>query len=187
MKRLNSAKDRIEEYNIVSTEAACLYSEEMKRDVTSASNTVAPRSTAKTSIQHGAFLTRLHGIPVGLEPTNLERSAPLVTPHSIEPQAMHLVSRGQDWGAARLPALKEAPQRLIRHLLCLETLIERVVTSVCGKKARPRFADGLTHICYLPSSYELRGNFLGLLHPFFDGVGEFDGVEPKGSRHLLCS
>ena len=159
----------------------------MKRDVFTAADTVAPHSTACTSIQHGAFLKRLPGISACLEPANLKRSARLVTPHSIESQAMQLVSRGQGCGAAGLPALTDAPQRLIRPRLRLETLIVRPVTTVCANRVRARLSGGLTHICYLPSSHELHGNFLGLRHPFVDGVGEFEGVEPKGPRHFLCS
>jgi len=159
----------------------------MKRDVTPAANTVAPRSTAKASVQYGAFLTPSHGIPVGLEPGSGELVAYVVTPHSIDSQALHPVSRSHDCGAMRLPALNEAPQPMMCHRLRLETLIERLVTTVCADKSRARFAGGLTHICYLPSSHQLQGIYLGLLHSFFDGVGEFDGVEPKGPRHLLCS
>ena len=159
----------------------------MKQDVFTAADTVAPHSTACTSIQHGAFLKRLPGISACLEPANLKRSAHLVTPHSIESQAMHLVSRGQGCGAAGLPALTDAPQRLIRPRLRLETLIVRPFATFRFNRMWARVAASLTHICYLPSSHELQGNFLGLRHPFFDGVGEFDGVEPKGPRHFLCS
>jgi hypothetical protein len=159
----------------------------MKRDVFPTAGAVAPHSTERTSIQHGVFLTRLHRIAVRLELANLEHSARLITLFTIEPKAMRLVGWGQAFGSTRLPALTESPQRLIRPWLRFETLIARAFKIFRFNGTWARVAASLTDICYLPSSHELHGNFLGLRHPFFDGVGESDGVEPKVPRHFLCS
>lgn len=203
----------------------------MKRDVFPTGGTVAPRSTARTCIQHGVFLAPLCDTAACLEPAGLERSAGSVTPHSIEPgaktwtlgidlarkeaanfdggsavrmfaagpektsleqpqnatdcMALRLASRGQACESPRLPAPIDVTQRLKCSRVRFRALIAKPFTTVCVNRAWARVAGGHPDICYSPSSHELHGYFLGLLHPFFGAVGEFDGVEPKVPSHLL--
>jgi len=81
--------------------------------------------------------------------------------------AMGLASRGQACGSVRSSALTDGTQRLKCSRLRFKTPIARAFTTVCVNRVWARAAAGLTDICYLPSSHELHGYFLGLLHPFF--------------------